>query len=90
MRLYQSGALLTGARNELIRRGGVPADGSRIVAAGPLGTLMAGQPEKVIMGLYSGGVQIIAGTDAGIGNCPHDAYIPGLEALATPAGPSPR
>lgn len=38
--------------------------------------------EKVIMGLYSGGVQIIAGTDAGIGNCPHDAYIAGLEALA--------
>jgi hypothetical protein len=58
------------------------------------------------MGLYSGGVQIIAGTDAGIDNCPHDAYIsvlsyPGAEpavagpaaaasALATPAGPSPR
>jgi imidazolonepropionase-like amidohydrolase len=38
--------------------------------------------EKVIMGLYSGGVQIIAGTDAGIDNCPHDAYILGLEALA--------
>jgi imidazolonepropionase-like amidohydrolase len=38
--------------------------------------------EKVIMGLYSGGVQIIAGTDAGIDNCPHDAYISGLEALA--------
>ena len=34
------------------------------------------------MGLYSGGVQIIAGTDAGIDNCPHDAYISGLEALA--------
>ena len=62
--------------------------------------------EKVIMGLYSGGVQIIAGTDAGIDNCPHDAYIsvlssPGPEpavagpaaaasALATPAGPSSR
>jgi hypothetical protein len=45
------------------------------------------------MGLYSGGVQIIAGTDAGIGNCPHDACMPGLEALAMvglPAGPSPR
>ena len=38
--------------------------------------------EKVIMGLYSGGVQIIAGTDAGIDNCPHDAYVCGLEALA--------
>jgi imidazolonepropionase-like amidohydrolase len=38
--------------------------------------------EKVIMGLYSGGVQIIAGTDAGIDNCPHDAYIAGLEAQA--------
>jgi len=38
--------------------------------------------EKVIMGLYSGGVQIIAGTDAGIDNCPHDAYISGLEGLA--------
>ena len=25
--------------------------------------------EKVIMGLYSGGAQIIAGTDAGIDNC---------------------
>lgn len=34
------------------------------------------------MGLYSGGVQIIAGTDAGIDNCPHDACISGLEALA--------
>jgi hypothetical protein len=29
MRLYQSGALLTGARNELIRRGGVLVDGPR-------------------------------------------------------------
>ena len=38
--------------------------------------------EKVIMGLYSGGAQLIAGTDAGIDNCPHDAYVPGLEALA--------
>ena len=38
--------------------------------------------EKVIMGLYSGGVQIIAGTDAGIGNHPHDTYFSGLEALA--------
>jgi imidazolonepropionase-like amidohydrolase len=62
--------------------------------------------EKVIMGLYSGGLQFIAGTDAGIDNCPHDAYIsvlssPGAEpavagpaaaasALATPAGPSSR
>jgi imidazolonepropionase-like amidohydrolase len=34
------------------------------------------------MGLYSGGAQIIAGTDAGIDNCPHGAYVPGLEALA--------
>jgi hypothetical protein len=33
------------------------------------------------MGLYSGGVQIIAGTDAGIDNCPHDAYISGLNHL---------
>jgi imidazolonepropionase-like amidohydrolase len=38
--------------------------------------------EKVIMGLYSAGVQIIAGTDAGLDNCPHDAYVSGLEALA--------
>ncbi len=37
--------------------------------------------EKVIMGLYSGGAQIIAGTDAGIDNCPHDAHVSGLEAL---------
>jgi imidazolonepropionase-like amidohydrolase len=37
---------------------------------------------KVIMGLYSGGAQIIAGTDAGIDNCPHDDYVSGLEALA--------
>ena len=41
MRLYQSGALLTGARSDLIHRGGVLVDGPRIVAAGPLGTLMA-------------------------------------------------
>jgi hypothetical protein len=40
------------------------------------------------MGLYSGGAQIIAGTGAGLGNCPHDACIPGLEALAM--GPTPR
>jgi imidazolonepropionase-like amidohydrolase len=38
--------------------------------------------DKVIMGLYSGGAQIIAGTDAGIDNCPHGAYVSGLEALA--------
>jgi predicted amidohydrolase YtcJ len=44
MRLYQSGALLTGARNELIRRGGVLVDGPRIVAAGPLDILMAEYP----------------------------------------------
>jgi imidazolonepropionase-like amidohydrolase len=192
MRLYQSGALLTGARNELIRRGGVLVDGPRIVAAGPLDILLAEYPlpadvvdlgdvtllpglvdvhvhlgfdggpgpvarmraetdteqlilmlrsarellsvgvttardlgarsrkygsdfdpavadeiaaagiyvcptmnahalalrerfgdalEKVIMGLYSGGVQIIAGTDAGIDNCPHDAYISVLSYL---------
>jgi hypothetical protein len=40
------------------------------------------------MGLYSGGVQIIAGTGAGIGNCPHEACISGLGAL--PMRPSPR
>jgi imidazolonepropionase-like amidohydrolase len=38
--------------------------------------------EEVIMGLSSRGVQIIAGTDAGIDNCPHGAYVCGLEALA--------
>jgi imidazolonepropionase-like amidohydrolase len=38
--------------------------------------------DKVIMGLYSGGAQIIAGTDCGVDNCPHGAYAPGLEALA--------
>jgi len=38
--------------------------------------------DKVIMGLYSGGAQIIAGTDSGIDNCPHGAYVSGLEALA--------
>jgi imidazolonepropionase-like amidohydrolase len=36
---------------------------------------------KVITGLYSRGVQIISGTDAGIRNCPHDAFASGLEAL---------
>jgi imidazolonepropionase-like amidohydrolase len=41
-----------------------------------------GALDKVIMGLFSGGAQIIAGTDAGIDNCPHGAYVPGLEALA--------
>ena len=40
------------------------------------------------MGLYSGGAQIIAGTEAGIGNCRHGASISGLEAL--PMGPSTR
>ncbi len=125
MRLYQTGALLTGARSELVPRAGALADGARIVAAGPLGSLAAEHatppdvvglgdvtvtpglvdagifvcptmnvhaltmrerfgdaPEKVIMGLYPGGAQIIAGTDAGIDNCPHDAYVSGLEALA--------
>jgi hypothetical protein len=38
---YQAGALLTGARSELIRRAGVLADGSRIVAAGPPESLAA-------------------------------------------------
>jgi imidazolonepropionase-like amidohydrolase len=37
--------------------------------------------EEVIMGLSARGVQIIAGTDAGIDNCPHGAYVCGLEAL---------
>ena len=36
MRLYQTGALLTGARSELIPHAGVLVDGTRIVAAGPL------------------------------------------------------
>jgi hypothetical protein len=39
------------------------------------------------MGLYSGGVQIVAGPGARIDNCPHDACS-GLEALAM--GSSPR
>ncbi len=34
------------------------------------------------MRLYQTGAQLIAGTDAGIDNCPHDAYVSGLEALA--------
>ena len=59
--------------------------------------------EKVIMGLYSGGAQLIAGTDAGTDNCPPDAHLPGLEAVVPgaehrpapqrtrrPAGPSAR
>jgi imidazolonepropionase-like amidohydrolase len=37
--------------------------------------------EKVITGLHSRGVQIIAGTDSGINNCPHGGYVCGLEAL---------
>jgi hypothetical protein len=65
-----------------------------------------GTLDKVIMGRYPGGAQIIAGTDAGIDNCPYGAYVPGLEALAmvglpaaeileaaglaAPAGPGPR
>jgi imidazolonepropionase-like amidohydrolase len=36
---------------------------------------------KVITGLYSRGVQIISGTDAGVGNCPHDAFGFNAEAL---------
>ena len=44
MRLYQSGALLTGARNEFIPHGAVLVDGPRIIAAGPAGTLMAEHP----------------------------------------------
>jgi imidazolonepropionase-like amidohydrolase len=36
---------------------------------------------KVIMALYSRGVQIISGTDAGIGNTPHDAFGFNPEAL---------
>jgi imidazolonepropionase-like amidohydrolase len=38
--------------------------------------------EEVIMGLSEHGVQIIAGTDAGTDDCPHGAYVCGLEALA--------
>jgi hypothetical protein len=44
--------------------------------------------EKVIMGLYSGGAQIIAATDAGIDNGPHGARVPGLEALAMVGAPA--
>ena len=36
----------------------------------------------VVTGLYERGVRLIAGTDAGIDNCPHDAYARGLEELA--------
>lgn len=36
---------------------------------------------RVVADLYRRGVQIIAGTDAGIDNCPHDEYVIGLEAL---------
>ena len=42
--------------------------------------------EKVIMGLYSHGVQIIAGTDAGIDNCPHDRYVSARTPAPRPAG----
>jgi hypothetical protein len=42
--------------------------------------------EKVIMGLYSHGAQIIAVTDAGIDNCPHDRYVSGLVPAPRPAG----
>jgi imidazolonepropionase-like amidohydrolase len=41
MRLYRTGALLTGARSELIPHAGVLVDGPRIVAAGPLDSLAA-------------------------------------------------
>ena len=41
MRLYQMGALLTGAHSDLIPDAGVLIDGTRIVAAGPLGSLAA-------------------------------------------------
>lgn len=37
---------------------------------------------KVISALYAHGVQIVLGTDAGINNCPHDAFGCGVEALA--------
>jgi imidazolonepropionase-like amidohydrolase len=45
MRLYQTGALLTGAHNELVPRAGVLVDGPRIVAAGPIDSLA---PDHVI------------------------------------------
>ena len=50
MRLYQAGALLTGAHSELIPRAGVLVDGPRIVAAGPLGSVTAahGLPPDVV------------------------------------------
>ena len=37
---------------------------------------------KIISALYAHGVQIVLGTDAGINNCPHDAFGGGVEALA--------
>ncbi len=116
MRLYQMGALLTGAHSDLIQAVAARVDtiehcsfagpdrkyGSDvepsvvedIAAAGiyvcptmnvhalTRRELFGDALEKVIMGLYSGGAQLIAGTDAGIDNCPHDAYVSGLEALA--------
>jgi len=41
MRLYQTGALLTGARSELDQHAGVLVDGTRTAVAGPLGSLAA-------------------------------------------------
>jgi imidazolonepropionase-like amidohydrolase len=38
--------------------------------------------EEVIIGLHQHGVPLIAGTDAGTDNCPHGAYVCGLEAMA--------
>jgi imidazolonepropionase-like amidohydrolase len=53
MRLYQSGALLTGAHSDLIPRVAVLADGSRIVTAGPLDSVAAAHslpPDVVDLG----------------------------------------
>ncbi len=44
--------------------------------------------EEVIMALHRRGVQLIAGTDAGVDNCPHGAYVCGLEALAAAGLPA--
>ncbi|HEX3390744.1 MAG TPA: hypothetical protein VHT94_17035 [Streptosporangiaceae bacterium] len=48
--------------------------------------------EKVIMGLCSGGVRIIAGIEAGIdrGWPPPGGFAGQPDVLAAPAGPSPR
>lgn len=98
MRLYQTGALLTGAPGQLIPDAGVLVDGTPIVAAGPLDFLASEHAIPADVVSHAAQRPRPAGPPPG-GPHPADplgaepaAAGPALQAgvLAAPAAPGPR